>query len=175
MPELYLPVLGYEGLYEVSDQGRVRSLERSVRKWDGFRTVKGRELKLSKTPKGYLVATIYKEGERLRKGVHCLVAESFLAKPLGTDRVLHNNDVKTDNRLTNLRWGTHQDNMEDAIKNDRCPKGEKNGWSKLTATEVLAIRKDSRTQVAIAKDYNVQRTAIQKIKTRESWAWLAEG
>jgi hypothetical protein len=168
-------VKGFEGFYEVSDQGRVRSLERQVKKWDGFRTVKARELKPHKKSNGYLDVTLFRENRRFIKGIHCLVAEAFLEKPLGADRVLHNNDIKTDNRLANLRWGTHQENMKDAIRNGRCPKGEEAVWSKLTAEQVLAIRKDPRTQVAIAKDYNVQRTAIQKIKNRESWAWLAEG
>lgn len=174
MPELWQPIEGYEGLYEVSDLGRIRSLERKVKKWDGFRTVEQKELRPTMLNNGYLQVTLFKQGHRKKKSVHRIVAEAFMSKPADADRVLHNNDIKTDNRLLNLRWGNHKENMEDAIKNDRCPKGEENKWSKLTEQQVLEIYRDPRSQVDIARDYCVQRTAVQKIKSGESWSWLTK-
>lgn len=174
MSELWQPVQGYEGLYEVSDLGRVRSLERKANTWNGGRKVSQKELKQTKLNNGYLQVTLFKSGIRQKKSVHRIVAEAFLLRPVGADMVLHYDDNKENNQAKNLRWGCHADNMRDAVKNQRTLRGNKNKAAKLTENQVLAIFKDDRTQVAIARDYCVQRTTVQKIKSGESWSWLTK-
>ena len=172
MPELWQPIKGYEGLYEVSDQGRVRSLERKARTYTGFRRVRGRILKELQTPYGYLTVMLYNSNTTQRLYVHRLVASVFCANPQQTSYVLHGNDIKTDNRASNLRWGTHQQNVDQAVASERHAHGESVGNSKLKEVQVLAIRQDPRPHKIIAAEYGVATSNIGAIKRRETWAHL---
>ena len=174
MPELWQPIKGYEGLYEVSDQGRVRSLERKAQTYQGFRRVRGRILKGQKIPGGYLTVMLYKNNETERLYIHRLVATAFCSNPLAFSYALHGNDIKTDNRASNLRWGTHQQNVDEAVERGRHTHGESVGNSKLKEVQVLAIRQDPRPYKIIAAAYGVTDSNIGCIKRRETWAHLAE-
>lgn len=90
--ETWLPVAGYEGLYEVSNLGRVRSL------------VSGRVRRPAKDHGGYLIVTLCKNGEQKTYRAHRLVATAFHENPLNLPEVNHRNEVKTDNRAMNLEW-----------------------------------------------------------------------
>lgn len=129
------PVVGYEGLYEVSNTGRVRSLDRRVNsRWNGTRLISGRELTFYVTYDGYLTFTLY-EGACRKKNIKVsrLVASAFLAKVEGKDLVLHNDGDPANNHVSNLRWGTPKENMEDRKKHgndhyaerDSCSAGHK--------------------------------------------------
>lgn len=123
MTERWKPVLGYEGRYEVSDQGRVKSLltNKILSPW--VRPDSGK-------------AQVTLHGEVLKQQVrlvHILVLEAFIGpRPPGLEG-LHRNDIGNDNTLTNLRWGTRSENMLDRVANgkhhftqrDRCGKGHK--------------------------------------------------
>lgn len=105
MTERWRPVVGYEGLYEVSDQGRVRSLPRHA--------TSGRVLKLSHR-NGYARATLSAAGRVAYPAVHRLVAYAFHGEPAaGQVLVRHLNGSPSDNRAVNLAWGTHSDNATD--------------------------------------------------------------
>lgn len=104
MKEIWKPVPGYEGLYEVSDQGRVRSFARSV---------SGRLLKPGKASNGYFTVCL---GRGKSRTLHSLVAEAFIGpKPIGQE-VLHEDGTRTNNCVSNLRYGTRADNIRDAVK-----------------------------------------------------------
>ena len=97
--ETWKPIKGYEGLYEVSDLGRVRGLRRNI------------ILNGLKRNHGYLAVCLYKDGEpRKQESIHRLVAEAFCEKADGETEVNHINENKTDNRASNLEWITHIDN-----------------------------------------------------------------
>ena len=116
--ERWLPVLGFEG-YEVSDHGRVRSfLQRNNR---------GRVLKQSCDKKGYPYVGLMSDGGLRTRRVHTLVLEAFVGPcPAGLIG-LHSDDDKSNNHVTNLRWGTHAQNYRDSIINgsrlDTCKRG----------------------------------------------------
>jgi hypothetical protein len=126
--ERWRPVVGHEGAYEVSDHGRVRSLDRRVplrENWTRF--APGRDLHLWKHPRGYLHVNIAGR----TTPVHRLVLEAFVGPaPEGTEG-LHWNDDPADNRLQNLRWGSRPENEADKIRNGghylvnrtRCTRG----------------------------------------------------
>lgn len=126
--ERWLPIPGYEGSYEVSDRGRVRSLDRIVVRSDGREIrCKGKVLSQGVHPKGYL-------GVRLcgkTKKVHRLVLEAFVGPCPDGMECCHNNGIPGDNKLTNLRWGTRIENAADVRRHGRnpninkthCPKG----------------------------------------------------
>ena len=123
--ERWLPVIGYQGAYEVSDQGRVRSLDRRIPYSDGRkpRLQRGRILRPGDTGTGLLVHL--GRGMQNQKAVHRLVLEAFVGPcPPGMEGC-HWNDNHHDNRLENLRWDTHGANELDKARNLRARKAEK--------------------------------------------------
>jgi hypothetical protein len=96
--------------YEVSDRGRIRSFRRGA-------PACGRLLSLAPSA-GYRVVRIHHDGSWRVRRVHQLVLEAFVGPcPNDADGVRHLNDVKDDNRLTNLAWGTYAENMRDRVAN----------------------------------------------------------
>lgn len=118
--ERWLPVVGWEGLYEVSDHGRVRSLPwTKIRSNGAMFTLRGRVLKASPSSSGYPRVTLHKNGRMTYKHVHTLVMASFVGpQPENTD-VCHSDGNPTNNRLSNLRFDTRVGNMRDAITQGR--------------------------------------------------------
>jgi hypothetical protein len=118
MNELWQPIEGYEGLYEVSDQGRVRSLDR-LKTFQGrwgttTNRIKGRVLRPSKTLSGRWQVNLSKDNQPWVVGVHTLVALTFLGpRPKGFD-IDHVNGNPIDNRVCNLEYVTHQENQKRA-------------------------------------------------------------
>lgn len=116
-PEQWLPVVGYEGLYEVSDLGRVRSVDRVVI------DSRGRELKLKSvvlrggpSASGRLTVNLCRDGAQTNKLIYQLVAEAFLGpRPQGME-VCHGPGGNLDDRAVNLRWDTHSGNTHDMVK-----------------------------------------------------------
>lgn len=113
--ENWVPICGYEGLYEISDLGRIRSLPKE---WISYNNARrrhnGKILVPSYTKKGhtgYLKVILYKNGKRNVVKIHQLVARHFLSEPASSDLVLdHINGNKEDNRVCNLRWVTRFEN-----------------------------------------------------------------
>lgn len=123
--ERWLPVVGYEGSYEVSDHGNVRSVDRCVMRSNGVpQTIRARILKgiVADPEAGYVEVTLYHNGTGIKRHIHRLVLETFVGPcPPGME-ALHANDMPADNRKTNLRWGTKTENGADAVRNGRCHK-----------------------------------------------------
>ena len=108
--ERWLPIAGYEGSYEVSDFGRVRSLDRILS--DGHRR-KGVTLALTTGSKGYLQVTLHVGSNQKTRHVHRLVLQAFGGSaPEGTE-ARHLNGIQADCAASNLAWGTHLKNMQD--------------------------------------------------------------
>lgn len=131
--ERWLPVVGYEGFYEVSDLGRVRSLDRIL---DDGRVRRSKTLRATmKKDTGRLKVSLSRNGVVQTALVHRLVAVAFLgAPPDGRGLVLHGDGNHLNNRAENLRWGTYVDNVQDSIKHGT----HRNQYS--TAAEVLGLR-----------------------------------
>ena len=113
--ENWKDIKGYEGLYQVSDLGRVRSFDRVVRNNKTSSVKKGRILKLHKQVDGYIRVALYGVDSKKYLTVHRIVAKTFIGEQPGDEYVvMHLNDCKGDNRLENLKWGTAQENSIDA-------------------------------------------------------------
>ena len=101
--EIWRPIVGYEGLYEVSSYGRVRSLDRYV-KGKSYRLHKGKVLSPGKNSRGYLSAVLSYNGKHKAITVHRLVAETFLPNPDNLPEINHKDEDKTNNSVDNLEW-----------------------------------------------------------------------
>lgn len=114
MMEIWRPVVGHEGLYEVSSHGGVRSVDRISS--SGSR-LEGVTLTQFKTPHGYLRVGMSKFGKTRTMLVHPMVLEAFVGpRPAGED-CRHLNDKPDDNRVENLQWGTRSQNIYDSVRN----------------------------------------------------------
>ena len=181
--EIWKPITGFEGLYEVSSQGRVKSIKRRVKRKDN-RTVTFGGLFLNAHPDhyGYRRVTLRRDGESHQQKVHRLVADAFLDAPagrVGTETgcfcINHKNGNKLDNALENLEWVQVAENYAHAIKTGLlCNKGSKNGQSKLTETDAVKIRHDydsgAQRHIDLANAYGVSRTAISNVISRRTFA-----
>jgi hypothetical protein len=108
LKESWKSVVGYEGLYEVSSFGCVKSLKR---KYAGERMLKQR-----KASSGYLYVDLYKNGTRKSFRVHKLVANSFVENPLSLPQINHIDGNKQNNNVRNLEWCTARGNIVHAVK-----------------------------------------------------------
>ena len=169
--EEWRPVVGFEGLYEVSNLGKVRSLDRRI-KCKYFQNIKGKVLKpqLDKQT-GYLVIYLWREGLISRFTIHSLVAKMFLKKPAARDEVNHKNGKKTDNKISNLEWTTRSKNMIHAHAIGLAPTGERHGGAKLKNNDISKIRflSSVMTQDAIAKNFGVSQSIISGIISGKRW------
>lgn len=108
MAETWRPAVGYEGLYEVSDIGRVQSVGRTVptSRGNGFRHSPGKVLSPIKTQNGYLAVDLCKNGVKKRELVHRLVALAFIENPGAYPMINHKDEDKKNNHAVNLEWCT---------------------------------------------------------------------
>ena len=119
--EKWLPIRGYEGLYEVSDYSRVRSLDRKVRHWRGGTCFwSGRIKRQGVDNKGYVYVHLYKRSIHKMPRVHRLVAEQFISNPLNLPHINHIDGNKRNNNISNLEWVTPKENTHHAIRSGRC-------------------------------------------------------
>lgn len=127
--EEWRPVVGYEGLYSVSNEGRVRTEERVIVRSNGVpQTIKVKIRTLTTRPGGYKSLHLTRNGVSEGWLVHRLVALAFLgAPPVGKELVLHGSEGSGVNRVENLRWGSHLENMQDAVE-----EGTANFWGHKT-------------------------------------------
>ena len=186
MSEEWRAVVGYEGLYEVSDMGRVRSLDRilPIRKtrWGGtaMRLHHGRMMRSYPKSNGYLKCTINdSDGAEHTCYVHRLVIAAFDGVPEASERleVNHRNGDKTDNRRCNLEYVTSSENKLHAQEIGlRDVRGEGNPQAKLTADQVRDIRRrfarGGITKTALANEHAVCGATISNCLSGRSWGWL---
>lgn len=125
--EIWKDIKGYEGLYQVSNQGRVRSLYKGVR------------ILKTRNNKGYLRVALYKENKYKHISIHRLVAEAFLPNPKNLPQVNHKSEIKTDNRVENLEWCDSKYNDNYGNRNNKLSRKNRNNKFSL---KVLQISKE---------------------------------
>ena len=128
MIETWKDIIGFEGYYEVSNLGNIRTVERYINYPDGSKHLyKSKPIKLRPSVYGYNMAWICKDCKKKGLFVHREVAKSFLPNPENKPQVNHINGIKTDNKLENLEWCTQFENMQHSfsvLKRENCRKGK---------------------------------------------------
>lgn len=179
--ERWVAVPRWEGLYEVSDLGRVRSLPRIVMAGKSPRQIAGKVLKPSWNG-DYLRVTLTDGRRKEPTCVHVLVLKAFRGNRPGHWHQwhgCHSDGNHGNNELRNLRWGTPASNAADTVAHGRSIKGEGSASAKLTETSVLEIKRrlssDKVNRSALAREFDVSRRAISHIETGKTWYWLDPG
>jgi hypothetical protein len=175
--EIWLPIKGYEGYYEVSNLGKVKSLAKewvTSERW-GVRK-KQETILITKISRGYERVVLCVNKAKKTYCVHRLVAEHFCNKKIGCNVVNHINSIRNDNRAINLEWTTTQGNVIHSFNfgNRVSMKGERHGNSKLKEKDILEIRRlgELMTHKQISEIYSVQRTVITRIINKTRWGHI---
>ena len=181
MTELYecwLPVVGYEGHYEVSNRGRVRSLHRIVKhsRDKGEDRIKARMMAIPvNRGHGYRQVTLSHDSKKKTFLVHRLVAAAFIGPCPEGEEVLHGIAGSLNNSVENLRYGTRSENEQDKKRDGTDRRGERAHSSKLTEQKVLRIRElllAGVTQKEIAAQFSIHKNYVSLIKRRVTWAHI---
>ena len=172
--ERWKAISGYEGIYEVSDRGRVKSLDR-INHYK--RNIKERILKPRINNRGYCHSYLYINGVAKSIKTHRLVAIAFIPNPNDYPFVNHIDGIKTNNYVNNLEWCTRLYNVRHAFTNGLMVSvnGSKHGGSKLTEEDVIDIRIRlglGESKKGIARLYGVSDTQISRIGKKLSWSHL---
>lgn len=158
MTERWLPVVGWEGLYEVSDLGRVWSVKRSM-----IRAT-------SKLVGRYPSLRLYRDNVGVTVYVHILILEAFVGPCPEGMQACHRNDIGDDNRLSNLRWDTPSQNAFDRVRNGNHPQARQtecpNGHKWTDANTRLYTHKSGKTQ-RVCRRCDVERQPAKRQRRRE--------
>lgn len=120
MAEIWKDIPGYEGYYEVSTEGNVRSVDRIINcPWGNVYKAKGKPKAICKDKYGYLHVCLSKEGKKSYPPLHRLVALAFIPNPYGKPCVDHIDGEKTNNKVGNLQWCTIKENNRNPITRKR--------------------------------------------------------
>lgn len=169
--EEWRAVVNFDGLYEISSLGRIRSLPRLEKCGDRTRTRAGRIVKTSL--KDYAKVTLHKEGKRAYFLVHRLVAQAFLEVSSQNVEVNHKDGNKQNNCSQNLEWVTKSENNLHAyaLGLSDAPKGEAHSQAKLTEAKILYIRsmKGLKSGRKLAAQLGVSRRAVDRVLSGDAW------
>lgn len=169
MEERWNPVVGFEGVYSVSDRGRVKretGVDSAGRKWPG------RVLKPRLDRYGYVKYTLYTRGQPHYVTAHRIVAEAFIGPPLGDKTmVLHKDDDPLNNTPGNLYWGTALNNAQDLINNGnnfflnktKCV----NGHEYTPENTYIAPKTGFRSCIVCRRKYTAEHDEYRRMKRKE--------
>ena len=142
--EIWKPIEGYEGQYEISSYGRVKSLKRPYENNGGIQWTKERILSPGKDKDGYLQVNLHCNGKQHQRKIHRLVAQAFLPNPDNLPMVNHKDEDKTNNNVDNLEWCDHRYNMNYGSCIDRAIETRlKNGFIKRTYPQLRNLLKEN--------------------------------
>ena len=170
--ETWKDIPSYEGLYQVSNLGRVKGLDRVVKTKNGrTQYKKGTVLKNKMGTNGYHYVCLYKNNKQKTFMIHSLVALNFIGDRPNKNDICHINGNRLDNRVSNLKYDTRAENF-----NDMYRQGKKNPKGKLSVEDVLEIRKIHKAgkhyHREIAEMFNVSISTVNCVITRKSYWYI---
>lgn len=170
MKERWKPIEGFEGIYEISDHGSVKSLARFRSNGSWYK-----EKILKPGRANYLqVSLVDRYGVRGMYSIHVLVMRAFGGKkPVRATVVMHKDDDRSNNHYKNLKWGTHAQNSADMVRKGRSSRGERNCRAAIDSRKAKAIYtlaiKPNVTLKLVAEKFNVTRSHVWLIKNGCLW------
>jgi len=181
--EIWRDIKDYEGLYQVSNMGRVKSLERTITRKNGRKySVKEQILQPTKNFNGYLLVNLYDNSSKMKKiYIHRLVCEAFYENSQNKPEVNHINEDKTDNRACNLEWVTRKENLTHGTRPARIAKANVKNKSKSVGQytrdgrliKVWQSTMEVQRQLGFDNSY-IGKAARGKIKTAYGYVWKYE-
>lgn len=170
--ETWKDIKGYEGIYQVSDLGRVKSLDRIIERKNGNGSFfkKGQIQKLQDNGNGYKYKQLKHNGKSNNFYIHKLVMETFVGQRPNEMVICHKDGDKSNNRLDNLRYDTATENNIDQFRHN-------NKKGKLEIKDVLKVRemyKQGFSTKEISDYFNVGKWVVLRIKNGKNYSWLGD-
>ncbi|QMV33390.1 hypothetical protein F1_00027 [Ralstonia phage Heva] len=172
--EQWKPVPGYEGLYEVSSAGHVRSLTRH-----GYRNRRGGvcagiALERFTDNTGYWYVNLSRGGKARKRAVHIMVLEAFVgAAPDGME-ACHGDGDRKNAALFNLRWDTRKANAADKEIHGTVPRGERSPRAKITEAIAREILASTETSVALGRRIGIASSTVRAVRLGQNWKHLRQ-
>lgn len=160
--EIWKKIQDYEGLYEVSNLGKVRDY-------------KGRVKPMYKNNKGYLCLSLYYKGKTYHPTIHRLVAKAFIPNPSNYNQVNHKDCDKCNNTTDNLEWCNQRYNYDEGMKTFQYSKNENHFYSKLKNSDIPIIYnlyKIGFTRVTVSRIFNINPSSLEAIEKGISYRQL---
>lgn len=173
--ENWKSVVGYEGFYEVSDAGSIRTVERLQESYGGRSWIKPPQLRKSTFDGRYMVITLAKLGTRKRFYVHDLVLTAHVSERPKGMQGCHGDRNGKNNVLLNLRWDTPGANNEDKRGHGTLPMGESHGMNKYTEESILAVKvmiNQGLNSTEIETATGIHRCTVAAVRSGRQWAHL---
>lgn len=167
--EEWRSVHGYEGLYEVSSNGRVRSLPRSRLTAVGMQRWPGKELRAFVDDTGYLYVNLSNGSKAKKRAVHSLVLEAFIGPRPDGMQACHRDGNRVNPALENLRWDSVKANAMDRVTHGTQVRGSRSGVARLSDESVREILSRSESSKVLAKEYGVASSTIRAIRIGQNW------
>ena len=171
--EIWEDIEGYEGIYQVSSLGKVKSLNFN-------HTKKEKILKLMSDRYGYLRVDLCKEGKRKTYKVHRLVAQAFIPNPENKPEVNHKDEDKTNNKVENLEWMTCKENINYGTRTERSGKSQTN--DKKRSKPIYGINVKTNEKIEFPSTREAQRNGFNhshivnclkgRLKTHKGYKWF---
>lgn len=155
-------IQGYEGLYEVSDKGRVRDLKGNIKP-------------MYKNNKGYLCLSLYVSGRTYHPTIHRLVAKTFIENPNDYSQINHKDCNKLNNEITNLEWCNQRHNYDEGMKTFQYSKNENHFYAKLKNSDIPMIYnlyKLGFTRITVSRIFNINPSSLEAIEKGISYREL---
>jgi hypothetical protein len=177
--EIWKDVVGYEGFYQVSNYGNIKSIDRLIKHKNINRTskTKGKIRTIRFCTRGYPMVMLCKNGIKKMKIIHRIVAQAFIPNPNNFPEVNHKDEDKSNNNVTNLEWctriyninyGTYISRRTFTRQQRECSIGINNGRSKLNETQVIDIYNSKKSITELAEYFDVNICTIYSIKSKKN-------
>lgn len=161
--EIWKPVVGFEGAYEVSSLGKLKRIA------DACGTHTGRIVRCSVVRRGYIRTALSYKSKITWQFVHRIVAMAFIPNPENKPCVNHIDCCPSNNKVSNLEWVTYRENTTHAQENNRIIVGEQCTFTKLKSSDILLIRSSSLSVEELAEKFGVHPQTIKKVISKKTW------
>lgn len=173
--EIFKAIEGFEGLYEISNMGRVKSCKRIIKSSKGYRKTKECIISQKDDTNGYLIVNLWKDNKQYHFKVHRLVAKAFIQNPNSFRDVNHLDENKHNNKVSNLEWVSHKDNLNYGTRSFRAnnTRSKEIGQYDKNTGVLLATYENAYIAEKLTNicECNINQCCLYKRKTAGGYKW----